>query len=216
MPKTFTSDAGLLLPSAIQGPLQVIDPTDDSSWIRIDPANARLSAAGEAKPTRVVSSPHVRTYGSTSSTYIANTITARAVNASSFGGIYFAPFQIPLDMDVSKTSNVSILVSPGSDATTNGQAVRFTLDWGTVTPGGGATTGANTYDWNVPDDWTDQDSAQVTIDTGGGYTFAACTFENGDHAAVRVIRSGFASEDTFDKTLKIAEQVLFEYTSTEI
>ena len=215
MPKTFTNDVASTLPSAIQGPLQVIDPSDESSWIKIDPAGARILAAGDAKPTRVVTTTYTRGYGSNSASYISNTITCRNVGANSLGGAYYAPFRLPLDMDVSKTSNVKILVSPGADATTNGQVVRFTVNQSHVTEGGGPGTSTDTFDWSVPDDWTTSDVSLVTIDTGSGCTFAGNAFETGDHVGLRIVRSGLAAEDTFDKSLKIAEHLLFEYTSTE-
>lgn len=215
MPKTFTNDVAATLPSALQGPLQVIDPSDESSWIKIDPAGAQILAAGDARPTRLLATTYIRSYGSNSASYIANTITCRVVGASSLGGAYYAPFQIPPDMDVSKTSNVKILVSPGANATTNGQVVRFTLDQSHVNEGESPSSSTDTYDWSVPDDWTTSDVALVTIDTGSGYTFAGNTFQAGDHVGLKIIRSGLASEDTFNKSIKISEHVLFEYRATE-
>lgn len=215
MPKTFTDDVASILPSAIQGPLQVIDPTDESSWIKIDPAGARILAAGNAKPTRSLTSAYTRGYGSASASYISNTITCRTVGANNLGGAYFAPFRIPLDMDVSKTSNVRVLVAPGANATTNGQAVRFTMDQSRVPEGGSPSASTDHYDWSVPDDWATSDANLVTIDTGSGYTFAGSTFQAGDHVGLRIIRNGLATEDTFDKTLKISEHVLLEYIAAE-
>ncbi len=215
MPKTFTNDVAPTLPSAIQGPLQVIDPSDGSSWIKIDPAGARIVAAGGAKPVRIVAVAFTRTYGSGSPSYISTTITSRTIGASSIGGAYYAPFRLPFDMDVSKTSNVKILVSPATNATTNGQVVRFTLDQSHVSEGGNPSTSSDSFDWSVPDDWTTSDVSLVTIDTGSGYTFAGSTFQAGDHLGLRVIRNAFAAEDTFDKGVKISEHLLFEYTSTD-
>ena len=55
----------------------------------------------------------------------------------------------------------------------------------------------------------------VTLDSGSGYTFAADTFQVGDLLGLKIIRSGLAAEDTFDKNIKIAETILFEYTAKE-
>ncbi len=215
MPKTFTNDVAATLPSALLGPLQVIDPSDESSWIKIDPASAQILAAGDAKPTRLVTTIYLRGYGSNTASYISNTIASRTLGGSSLGGVYYAPFKIPANMDVTKPSNVKILVSPAADATTNGQVVRFTLDQSHVSEGESPSTSTDDYDWSVPDDWTTSDVVLVTIDTGSGYTFAGNTFQAGDHVGLRIVRSGFASEDTFDKSIKLSEHLLFEYTATE-
>jgi len=215
MPKTFTDDVAPALPSAIQGPLQVLDPSDGSSGIKIDPASARIVAAGDAMPTRILPAVYARSYGSSIGSYISGTIASRTIGASSLGGVHFVPFQIPFDMDVSKSSTVRILVSPASDATTDGQAIRFTVDQNHVAEGSSPSTSSDSFDWDVPDDWTTSDVNLITIDTGGGYTFAGGTFRVGDHVGLRVIRNGYATEDTFDKGLKLSEQLLFEYTATD-
>jgi hypothetical protein len=215
MPKTFTNDVAPALPSAIQGPFQVTDPSDDSSWIKVDPANARIVASGGAKPVRILTVDFARAYGSGSSSFISTTIASRTVGASSIGGAHYTPFQIPFDMDVSQACTVKILASPATDATTNGQAIHFTLDQNHVNEGGGPGTSSDSVIWSVPDDWTTSDVGLVTIDTGNGYTFAGGTFQPGDHLGLRVIRNALAAEDTFDKGVKISEHLLFEYPSTD-
>lgn len=213
MPKTYTDDVAPALPSAIEGPLQVIDPSDYSSWIKIDPTGARISAAGDARPTRCIATSFARSYGSNTASYMANVIACRIISPNSLGGMYYQSFQIPFDMDTSKTSNVAIMVSPAVNATTNGQVVRFVLDEGHVADGTSPSTSNVTLDWDVPDDWTITDFNLVTIDSGSGYTFAADSFQVGDLVGLKIWRHGLAPEDTFDKNVRIAETMLLEYTA---
>lgn len=215
MPKTYTDDLAPALPSAIEGPLQVIDPSDYSSWIKIDPAGVRIAAAGDARPTRCIATSFARSYGSGTASYMASVLACRIIASSSIGGMYFQPFQIPSHMDTSKTSNVRIVVSPAANATTNGQVIRLALDEAHVTDGGGSSNSNPILDWEVPDDWTTSDFNLVTIDSGSGYTFAADTFQAGDLVGLKIMRCGLAPEDTFDKSVRIADTVLFECTVKE-
>ena len=215
MPKTYTDDVAPALPSAIEGPLQVLDPSDYSSWIKIDPAGVTIAAAGDARPTRCLGTSFARSYGSSTASYMASVIACRIVASGSIGGMYYQPFQIPSHMDTSKTSNVRIVVSPAADATTNGQVIRLALDEAHVTDGGGPGNNSPILDWEVPDDWTTSDFNVVTIDSGSGYTFAADTFQVGDLVGLKIMRYGLAPEDTFDKNVRIAETALFECTVKE-
>ena len=210
MPKTHTDDIAAALPSAINGPFTVVDPADAASWVKIDPAAAQIAAAGGAGPTRVVTTSFGRSYGSGLSQYIGNYIIARYVNAGATGGFYAHPLRIPDEMDVTRPSKVRLLVNPLNDATTNGQVIRFIL----YAAYGGTVVGTSiTSDWNVPDDWTTDDCNVALIDNGSGHTFDGNTFTNGDTLGLRIIRAGGAAEDTFDKTLRIAEYLQFEYTA---
>ena len=213
MPKTHTDDVAPALPSSIDGPFQIVDPSDCASWIKADPANARIAAAGNARPTRVLTTGYGRTYLNTTALFIGVAMTARYVNAEDNGGFYLSPIRIPDDMDVGEPCTVKILVTPVQDATTNGQVVRFALTRTRVTLGGSESSSTFVYDWDVPDNWTTSDYNMVTIDNGNGRSFEADTFANGDIVGLRISRQGAATEDTFNKAVKFAEYIQLEYTA---
>lgn len=213
MPKTYTDDAGPTLPASIEGPFQIIDPSDCASWIKVDPADARIKAAGNARPIRVLTIGHKRNYLTTTSHFIGVAVTARSVNANDNGGFYLSSIGIPDDMDVGEPCNVKILVTPVDDATINGQVARFALTRTRVTLEGSLTGTTFVYDWDVPDNWTTSDFNVVTIDNGNGWSFDADTFAEGDLVGLRVSRQGAATEDTFNKAIKFAECIRLEYTA---
>ncbi|MFH1110148.1 MAG: hypothetical protein V1790_13280 [Planctomycetota bacterium] len=215
MPKTYTDDIAPVLPSSIAGPFQVVNASDINSWIKIDPANARLSAAGSAQPVRRIIVPSARTYASVTNSTIGQYIAAISVSATQLGGQYLTPILVPDNMDVTKPCKVRILISPVSDATTNGQVIRFTLAETHVATDGTRTETVFNHDWNVPDDWITDNTDLITLDNGSGSTFAGDTFQHGQHLALRVARVGTAPEDTFDKSVNIALHAVFEYTATE-
>ncbi len=215
MPKTYTDDVAPVLPSSIAGPFQVVNPADISSWIKIDPANAKISASGGAQPIRRIIIPAARTFGTVSNSAIGQYIAALSVQPTLLGGNYLTPIQVPLDMDVAKPCKIKILISPASNATTNGQVIRFSLAETHVADGGTRTETTVDYDWNVPDNWLTTNNNLITIDSGGGSTFAGSTFTHGQIIGLRVARNGPASQDTFDKSVNIAENALFEYTAEQ-
>ncbi len=213
MPKTFTDDIAPALPSSIEGPFQIVDPSDLSSWIKVEPADARITAAGDARPTRIMTAGYDRTYQSAIATYIGTSMTARYVNAGYNGGFYACPLRIPENMDVGEPCSIKVLVVPTASATTNGQVVRFELAYSRVTPPGSLSNSSLEYDWDVPDDWTTSDYEIVTIDNGNGRTFEADTFTNGDVVGIRISRQGGVAQDTFDQGIKFALQLQFQYTA---
>ncbi len=213
MPKTYTDDIAPVLPSSITGPFQVVSAADINSWIKIDPANARILAAGGAQPIRRIIIPSARTYATVSNTAIGQYLVALSVSATSLGGHFLTPMLVPDDMDVTKPCKLKILISPVTNATTNGQVIRFSLAETHVADGGTRTETSLDYDWNVPDNWATTNNNLVTIDTGGGSTFAGNTFQHGQYIGFRLVRNGPAAQDTFDKGVNIAENALFEYTA---
>jgi len=215
MPKTYTDDIAPVLPSSIAGPFQVVNASDINSWIKIDPANARLSAAGGAQPIRRIIVPSARTYASVTSSMIGQYIVAVSVSGTQLGGHYLTPILVPDDMDVTKPCKVRILISPVSNATTNGQVIRFSLAEAHVADGGTRTETSFNHDWSVPDNWATTNNNVITLDGGSGSTFAGSTFQHGQHLALRVARVGTATEDTFDKSVNIGEYAVFEYTASE-
>ena len=215
MPKTYTDDVAPVLPSSIAGPFQVVSASDINSWIKIDPANAKISAAGGAQPIRRIVLPSDRTYASVTNSTIGQTIVAVSVLGTQIGGHYLTPILVPDDMDVTKPCKVKLLISPVSNATTNGQVIRFSLTETHVADGGTRTETSFNYDWSVPDNWATTNNNVITLDSGGGSTFAGSTFQHGQHLALRVARVGTATEDTFDKSVNIGEYAVFEYTAAE-
>lgn len=190
MPKTYTDDAA---------------PTD---------GDARTTS-GDTPPTRVANTGYCRAYGTCTAHYIGSAITARYVNYNSTGGFYLLPIRIPDDMDVAEPCSVKILVNPVFNVTTNGQVIRFYLQQSHVADGGSMNTTSINYDWDVPDNWTTNDYNVVLIDNGNGRTYEAGAFANGDTVGFRIARLGTAAEDTFNKAVKIAEYLQFEYTAKQ-
>jgi len=215
MPKTYTDDIAPVLPSSIAGPFQVVSASDLNSWIKIDPANARILAAGGGQPIRRIVIPTARLYASASNSTIGQYLVALSVTAPQLGGFYLTPIVVPHDMDVSKPCKIKILISPAADATTNGQVIRFSFAETHVADGGTRTETAFEYDWNVPDNWATTNNNLITIDSGGGSTFAGDAFEHGQSIGVRIARNGSASQDTFDKAVIIGEYALLEYTAEQ-
>lgn len=212
MPKTFTDDIGAALPSAIDGPFQVTDPSDAASWIRIDPALARVEAAGDARPTRAVSAVFDRTYLSVGLASIGSHLPARSVAAGVKGGYYTVPIRVPDDIDPAAPASIVILVSPAADSAANGQILRFGLDYTRVEASDGSRSeGATAMDWPVPDDWTTSDSGLVVIDNGNGWSFDANTFAPADWLGVRVFRDGAHANDDFNQGLVIADTLALVY-----
>jgi hypothetical protein len=215
MPKTYTDDVAPALPSSIAGPFQVVSASDINSWIKIDPANAKISAAGGAQPIRRIVVPSDRTYASVTNSTIGPYIVAVSVLGTQLGGHHLTPILVPDDMDVTKPCKVKVLISPVNNATTNGQVIRFSLAEAHVADGGTRTETSFNYDWSVPDNWATTNNNVITLDSGSGSTFAGSTFQHGQHLALRVARVGTATEDTFDKSVNIGEYALFEYTASE-
>ena len=215
MPKTYTDDVAPVLPSSIAGPFQVVNASDINSWIKIDPANARLSAAGGAQPVRRIIVPSARTYASVTNSTIGQYIAAVSVSAAQLGGHYLTPILVPDNMDVTKPCNVRILISPVTNPSANGQVIRFSLAETHVATNGTRTETVFNHDWNVPDDWTTDDTNLITLDNGSGSSFAGNAFQHAQHLALRLARVGSATEDTFDRSLNITMNALLEYTATE-
>ncbi len=215
MPKTYTDDIGPVLPSALTGPLQVVSATDPSAWIKVDPATAKISAAGTAAPMRRIVIPSARVYGTITPSLLGQAIAAFYVGATQTGGHYLTPILIPDDMDVAKSCNVEILISPQTSATTNGQAIRFQLSDTRVADGGTRADANLTYDWSVPTNWVTTNNNVITLDGGSGYSYAGGTFQHGQHLGMRIARLGTAAEDTFDKSVFLGEYAIFEYTAGE-
>jgi len=213
MPKTFTSDIGLALPSAIEGPLQIIDPADAASWIKIDPAQARIEAAGIARPQRSILLPTSRVYLSAGLTTIGSYLAARSIGAGAIGGVFFAPFRLPEDMDVSAPAAVYVLLSPVSDATTNGQVVRLVLSTTRAAADGSITDDLLNQDWPVPDDWTTSDVESALLDNGNGWTVDGDALAPGDWFGVRMHRDGPHAADTFDQGIRFSEMIVFAYSA---
>jgi len=215
MPKTYTDDVAPVLPSSIAGPFQVVSASDINSWIKIDPANARILAAGGAQPLRRIIIPSTRIYASVTNSTIGQYLAAFSVTATQLGGQYLTPFQVPVDMDLTKPCKLKILISPATSATTNGQVIRFSLAETHVADGGTRTETTLDYDWNVPDNWATTSNNEITIDAGSGSTFAGNTFQQGQFIGLRIARNGVASQDTFDKSVNIGEYALFEHTAEQ-
>ena len=214
MPKTHTSDVAAALPGSIDGPFVVVDPSDAANWIKLNPAGGAIAAAGAARPTRGLVAHYARSYFTASIQYLTGVILARAVNPDDLGGFFLAPLRIPDDADATSPITIRVALSPALNATTNGLVVRLLLSHTRVTSAGSSSSGDVTYDWPVPDDWTTSDIAIVALDNGNGHTYDAGTFTPGDLLGLRLVRQGNDAADTFDKGVKIAENVHLEYTAT--
>ncbi len=215
MPKTYTTDIAAAFPSSLNGPLTIAATGDPNSWIKVDPATAKIAAAGIARPIRTLVIPFVKVYSSTTATQIGQAIACHFVTNLTSGGFYAAPIPIPPDMDVTKSCSVKVLVSTLADSATSGAIVRFVLGHTVARPGTSVTDGSVTYDWTAPTNWVTTDPRMVTIDDGSGATFAANAFAAGDHLGLRIARIGSATEDTFDRSVNMADALVLEYTANQ-
>lgn len=216
VPETFTDDIAPALPSSLIGPLQVVDSGNPNSWIKIDPAGAEIAAAGDARPVRRVIAPFTRVYATASASTIGLGMASHYVSSIAVGGFYATPLPIPPDMDLAEPSSVKVFVAP---ITTSGQSapvVRYVLTFTYGKTGEVVTDDSVTYDWTAPDNWAADDARSVLIDNGSGRTFEAGTFDTGDELGLRIARISTATEDTFDKSVKLAERLVFEYTAKQI
>ena len=212
MPNTTTDDIGVALPSAIDGPFQVVDPADAANWIKVDPALSRVEAAGDARPMRVAFSALVRTYLSTGVGVIGTYMPARSVNTGVSGGMFLFPLRVPEEFDAAASSSLAILIAPTADSAVNGQTVRFLVEYTLVSAADGARSdGSVAMDWPVPDDWTTAETKEVLIDNGNGWTFDGDTLAPGDWLGFRFAREGAHANDDFAQGLLFAERVAFMY-----
>ncbi len=211
MPKTYTDDIAAALPSSIDGPFQVVDPSDIGSWIKVDPALSQISAGGGARPMRSLNMVYVRTYSVTSSVYFGF-VTARRITAGFNGGFYLNPWRIPDDMDVTEPSNVKILVATGATGPASAKVVRILLS-DTYIRASVATSDTITFDWTAPVSWQLGDYRTLLVDNGNGRTYEANHFAIGDLLGLRLSRNGSAAEDTYTTYFSFAEFITFEYTA---
>lgn len=215
MPKTYTDDIGQVLPSALEGPFQVSDPADADNYLKIDPANARIEAAGSARPTRHLTVLHDSEYGAPLKTTLGTAIVARTLVATTDNGFYTKPFHLPHDIDVTQTSDVKIIIATASSLGSG--IVRLELI--TSYCKDGDTSVANqtvTYDWPTPGGWTPEHPKLVTIDNGSGYTYQPNTWESGDIIGLAIRRLGSAAQDTYIQNVIVPIGVLFAYTAKQI
>ena len=211
MPQTYTDDVAAILPSALTGPFQVVDPADANSYLRVDPQAARLTATGTARPWRTLVLPFGRADGVTAAGTIGTALDARRCGADLVNGFFTAPVAMPYNLDPAEPARVRLLLAP-------------------LTPGGGdqiarlevvCTFGKDgdlsvvdetvVHDWTTPSGWSTEDVKLVLLDNGSGYTLAGGTLENADWLGLRVRRLGTAVEDTLSVDLAVAAAVLFEY-----
>ena len=168
---------------------------------------------GGPRALRVISIGYCRSYNTATAHFIGTAIAARYVHANDLGGFYLLPFTLPQDMDVSQPSSVRILVNPLQNAAINGQKVRFILQATHVPDGGSPQTSTVNCNWSVPENWTTDDCNVVLMDNGNGRTFEGNTFAEGDTVGLRLARAGSDPADTFDKAVKMADYIQFEYTA---
>lgn len=214
-PETFTDDIAPAFPSSLLGPLQVRSAVDADDWIKIDPASAAIEAAGGARLVRRLVAPFTRTHSSSTSGTIGTVLSSRIITSVTEGGFFVAPFPIPHDMDFTEPASVYVLAAPLTSSSQTTPVVRFTLAYTYGKPGSTPSDGTITLDWTAPDNWAADEPRSVLMDDGNGRTFAPDTFEAGDELGLRIARVGTATEDTFDKSLKIAERLVFEYTAKQ-
>lgn len=215
MPKTFTSDVGAALPSAIDGPFQIQVPGDGTSYFKIDPAGGKIEAAGVARPVRRLLVPFSRNTGVVGTSTFDTGMDARTVGATADGGFMLVPFVVPAEIDVSAASSVIVAVAPGGNG--GDAVVRFELSTTFAKDGDTTlTTEVLNFDWTTPSGWSTGDMKLVTLDGGSGATFAANKFEPGDVVGFLLRRLGAATEDTMPVTLLMAPGVVFEYVGKRV
>jgi hypothetical protein len=216
MPKTFTDDIAPVLPSALDGPFLIADPNDHDSYLKIDPATARIEAASDARPVRAVTLSGDRKCGSATFAMIGTALEAREIETGDDGGYFTPPFSLPPEMDVSAASSVKVLLAPADDSSGSGLVVRIELLASFGKHGDTAVTERTvTYDWTVPDNWSTEELCLVTVDDGEGYTFSPDLFEQGDLVGLRIQLARSATEDTFTEDVYLADSVVFQYVAKQ-
>lgn len=213
MPKTFTDDIAPALPSSIDGPFQVVDAADSSSWIKVDPANAQIAAAGGARPLKRMIAPYARSYLVSGQTVIAMAISARYVNTGYVGGFYVTALRIPDELDVTQPLSIRTLVSTLVNSSTTGEVVRFSLEWARITTTGVQISNNVTYDWPAPDNWQTSETNVALIDNGSGWTIDGNTFAAGEFLGLRISRLGTDPADTYSTGVRFAEMLMLDYTA---
>ncbi len=217
MPKTYTDDIAATLPSSLDGPFKVVDPSDAAAYFKVDPAQARVEAAGGARPMRRVNLGFYKTIGTTLAGTIGTAMGSRIVAVGNTGGYLCNAIGVPVDMDLSAPANVKVMLAPDADSSLSGKQVRIEL---TISYGKGAdsalTTTTINHDWTTPDNWSAGDPELVVIDAGNGETFAANTFELDDVIGIWLRLARAAGADTFDQSVHLAAGAVLEYTAKEL
>ncbi len=167
MPRTFTDDIAAALPSSIDGPFLVVDPSDGANSIKLDPGNGQITAGGSARPTRSIALSYVRNYPTTNLGTIG-VMTTRSVATGTNGGLYVGQFRIPPDMDVTEPSNVWFLIATGATGSASAQKVRVLLVDTYVRGTGSSTSTTLGYDWPAPVSWALHDNRAELFDAGSG------------------------------------------------
>ncbi len=214
MPKTDTSDISPALPGSIDGPFLVADPADANSFIKIDPAQAEIIAAGSARPKKRISLGYVRTAGTSASNTLGTGISCRQVVVGNDGGFFAALLEVPLDMDLAEPASVYLLIAPAVNSTMSGGVVRLEVVAG-YAKDGQSTPHITTVEHNqtVPDSWQTNNVEIVLVDDGNGRTFAPDLFETGDIIGLRVRLERSNAADTFDQAVKLGAGAVLEYTA---
>ena len=214
MPKTDTSDIAQALPGSIDGPFLVADPADADSFIKIDPGQAEISAAGSARPKKRISLGYIRTAGTTASNTLGTGISCRQVNAGNDGGFFAALLAVPLDMDVTEPVSIFLLIAAAVNSAMSGGVVRLEVVAGYAKDGQSTPhTTTIAHNQTVPDSWQTNNVEIVLVDDGNGRTFAPDLFEAGDIIGLRIRLQRSNAADTFDQAVKLGAGAAFEYTA---
>lgn len=217
MPKTDTSDIPQALPGSIDGPFLVADASDANSFIKIDPGQAEISAAGSARPKKRISLGYIRTAGTSASNTLGQGISCRQVDAGNDGGFHAALLEVPQDMDVAEPVSILLLITAAVNSTMSGGVVRLEVVAGYAKDGQSTphiTTVA--HNQTVPDSWQTNNVEIVLVDDGNGRTFAPDLFEAGDVIGLRIRLERSHAADTFDQAVKLGAGAVFEYTAKSL
>ena len=217
MPKTYTDDIAPALPSAISGPFQISDASDADSYLKIDPASAKISAAGNARPQRRLFTGLVKLIGTSVAGTLGSGMSCRQVAPGNDAGFFAGPVGVPGDMDLSEPSSIFVVIAAAVSSSLPGAVVRLEIVTG-YTKDGQFTPHSTTvtYDHPVPDYWQAGAAETPRVDDGNGRTFGPDLFEAGDVLGVRARLIRSAAADTFDQAVKLASGVIFEYTAKHL
>ena len=154
MPKTHTDDVGPVLPSAIEGPFEVVDPTDRGSYFKIDPELAKITAVGGARPLRRRYLGYARNTGVSGAALLGEGMACRQVNVDFDAGFYTNAIGIPHEMDVAEPSSVLVLIAAAASSMLSQLAVRIEVTATYAKDGQSSPhTTTVTCDYEVPDLW---------------------------------------------------------------
>jgi hypothetical protein len=156
--------------------------------------------------------PALRTYGNTVSATIGTGIAATAVSAGVNGGLYLAPFQLPLCFDPSYPSTLTCLVTRLTGATPVLNGTDWQLMTNHIHPAHAPEHTELNMEWPVTLPWQPDDPRRLVFANTNGCTFDPHTFDPGDIIGIRLARTPTEVQTRFERSILIPQAAQLTYT----